>query len=350
METTRLFGRGIANHRAAMAAAHRRHLIKTSAGAALGEEGRRGGRAGARHALRHRGLQRRVNFGRVDPQGAREIFIREAWWATSDRDWASCLHRPNRQASPRCEELEHKSRRQDVLVDDELIFAFYDQQLPADVATAAAEHWYRQASKADDPLLLSSAGRTDAPRAAGVTSEAFPKIVRLGGVDCAARATCTSRATRATASPSPCRCLRSTRSARSAANGWCPACWDKIQALLKSLPSPAPPRAAAGLCGRVHRRSTPSANAAGWTRCCKQVREDAARRAAQRLQADMLPPHLFMNFRVVDEHGRQLGQGRNLAALKAELGGQGAAFQALAAPSCRRRRSACASRRGEKGL
>jgi ATP-dependent helicase HrpA len=37
---------------------------------------------------------------------------------------------------------------------------------------------------------------------------------------------------------------------------------------------------------------------------------------------DMLQPHLFMNYRVVDEHGRQLGMGRNLATLKAELGGQ----------------------------
>jgi ATP-dependent helicase HrpA len=47
---------------------------------------------------------------------------------------------------------------------------------------------------------------------------------------------------------------------------------------------------------------------------------------------DMLPPHLFMNFRVVDEHGRQLGHGRNLGALKAELGSQArGAFQALAA-------------------
>ena len=46
---------------------------------------------------------------------------------------------------------------------------------------------------------------------------------------------------------------------------------------------------------------------------------------------DMLPAHLFMNFRVVDEHGRQLGTGRNLGALKAELGAQArGAFQALA--------------------
>ena len=46
---------------------------------------------------------------------------------------------------------------------------------------------------------------------------------------------------------------------------------------------------------------------------------------------ESVPPHLFMNFRVVDEHGRQLGSGRNLAALKAQWGGQArSAFQALA--------------------
>jgi ATP-dependent helicase HrpA len=49
------------------------------------------------------------------------------------------------------------------------------------------------------------------------------------------------------------------------------------------------------------------------------------------IKADMLSPHFFMNFRVVDEHGRQLGTGRNLGALKAELGAQArGAFQALA--------------------
>ncbi|MDZ4237009.1 MAG: DUF3418 domain-containing protein, partial [Hydrogenophaga sp.] len=49
------------------------------------------------------------------------------------------------------------------------------------------------------------------------------------------------------------------------------------------------------------------------------------------IKVDMLTPHHFMHLRVVDEHGRQLGQGRSLAALKAELGGQArGAFQALA--------------------
>jgi ATP-dependent helicase HrpA len=62
--------------------------------------------------------------------------------------------------------------------------------------------------------------------------------------------------------------------------------------------------------------------------------KDRSQIAVQRndFKLEQLAPHLFMNFRVVDEHGRQLGQGRQLAALKAELGGQArSAFQALAA-------------------
>jgi ATP-dependent helicase HrpA len=64
----------------------------------------------------------------------------------------------------------------------------------------------------------------------------------------------------------------------------------------------------------------------------KQVRDETSldvKRADFKL--DMLSPHLFMNFRVVDEHGRQLGHGRNLGALKAEWGAKArGAFQALA--------------------
>jgi ATP-dependent helicase HrpA len=64
----------------------------------------------------------------------------------------------------------------------------------------------------------------------------------------------------------------------------------------------------------------------------KQVRDETSldvKRADFKL--DMLSPHLFMNFRITDEHGRQLGQGRNLGALKAEWGAKArGAFQALA--------------------
>jgi ATP-dependent helicase HrpA len=97
------------------------------------------------------------------------------------------------------QELEHKARRQDVLVDDELIHAFYDQQLPADVCSAAPalEKWYRTSSSASRSCCTH---RDELMRheAAGITTASFPRTMRLGGIDCAAT-TCTSRATRRTA-------------------------------------------------------------------------------------------------------------------------------------------------------
>jgi ATP-dependent helicase HrpA len=112
---------------------------------------------------------------------------------------------------------------------------------------------------------------------------------------------------------------------------------DKIQALLKSLHQkprsrfvPLPEHAArlAELFGAPERWAVGGLTDA----LLKQARAETSldiKRADFKL--DMLPPHLFMNLRVVDEHGRQLGQGRNLGALKAELGAKArGAFQALA--------------------
>ena len=85
-----------------------------------------------------------------------------------------------------------------MLVDDELIFAFYDQQLPADVCSGASlERWYRdEAEDASRKLLHADARRADAPRGGrhhdrGLPEDAAPGRHRLRG-----RATCTSPATR----------------------------------------------------------------------------------------------------------------------------------------------------------
>jgi ATP-dependent helicase HrpA len=112
---------------------------------------------------------------------------------------------------------------------------------------------------------------------------------------------------------------------------------DKIQALLKSLPQrprsrfvPLPESATrlAALLGTPDRVGHVGLTDA----LLKQVQIETSldvKRADFKL--DMVPAHLFMNFRIVDEHGRQLGHGRNLGALKAELGAKArGAFQALA--------------------
>ena len=79
---------------------------------------------------------RRMSYGRIDPQSAREIFIRQA---LVEGQWDTRWHflPANLKLVRKVEELEHKSRRQDVLVDDELIYAFYDQQIPKDVFSGA---------------------------------------------------------------------------------------------------------------------------------------------------------------------------------------------------------------------
>ncbi|NBX06149.1 MAG: DUF3418 domain-containing protein, partial [Betaproteobacteria bacterium] len=129
---------------------------------------------------------RRVNYGRVDLAGAREVFIREALVAGQ---WDSPLPflAANLKLIKQVEELEHKARRQDVLVDEELIYAFYDQQLPADVCSGfSCERWYREEVKKQPQLLLLTREELMRHEAAGITTAMFPKTIRLGGVDCAA--------------------------------------------------------------------------------------------------------------------------------------------------------------------
>src|SRR5690606_18724905 len=129
---------------------------------------------------------KRVNFGLVDPRAAREIFIREA--LVGD-EWETRLPflAANRKLIAQVEQLEHKSRRQDVLVDEHLIYAFYDAQIPPEVMSGHSfERWYRHASRENPKLLYLSREELMRHEAAGITSAAFPKYIRLGGVDCQA--------------------------------------------------------------------------------------------------------------------------------------------------------------------
>jgi ATP-dependent helicase HrpA len=144
VETTRLFGRGIAAIEPQWLEEVGGHLLKKQLLDPHWEK-----KAAQVTALERATLYgivvysgRRVNFGTVDPHAAREIFIREALVAG---EWDTKLPflAANQKLIARVEELEHKSRRQDVLVDDELIYAFYDQQLPPEVCSGASfEAWY----------------------------------------------------------------------------------------------------------------------------------------------------------------------------------------------------------------
>ena len=339
VETTRLFGRGIAAIEPQWLEQVGAHLLKKQLLDPHWEK-----RQAEVNALERATLYgiviysgRRVNYSRVDLPGAREIFIREALvggqWETKLTFLAA-----NHKLIAQVEDLEHKARRQDVLVDDELIYAFYDQQLPPEVCSGFTfEAWYRDAAKINPKLLLLTKEELMRHEAAGITTQSFPKTVRLGGVDCAATYLHEPGDPKdGLTATMPIFVLNQVNEERCE--------WlvpgmlkDKIQALIKTLHQ------------RPRSRLVPLPESA--RKMAEQLNEPALFGHGSLIEAvlklvrlattvdvvradikvDMLPAHFFMNFRVVDEHGRQLGQGRNLGALKAELGAQArGAFQALA--------------------
>jgi ATP-dependent helicase HrpA len=339
VETTRLFGRGIANIEASWLEQVGAHLLRKQLLDPHWEK-----KSAEVIALERATLYglviysgRRVPFGKVDPQSAREIFIREALvhgqWETNLPFLAA-----NHKMIAKVEELEHKSRRQDVLVDDELIFAFYDQQIPADVCSGRLlEAWYRKEYQRQPQLLLLTREELMRHEAAGITTQAFPKTIRLGGTDCTATYLHEPGDARDGVTVTvPLFVLNQVNEERCE--------WlvpgllkDKIHALLKSLPQK--PRSrfvplpdSAGKLAEALGQAEIFGSGSLTDVLLKKVRDITSldvKRADFKL--DMLSAHLFMNLRVVDEHGRQLGMGRNLGALKAEWGSQArGAFQALA--------------------
>jgi len=343
VETARLFGRGIANIEPQWLEQVGAHLLKKQVLDPHWEK--KAGRVSAYERATLYGLvvyqQRRVDYSKVDPSGARELFIREALVGHLHDDTWDCklpFLAANRRTVREVQELEHKARRQDVLVDDELIYAFYDQQIPADICHGVAfERWYRDASRDNGKLLFLTREELMRHEAAGITTQAYPKTIRLGGVDCAAAYLHEPGDPRDGVSVTvPIFALNQVSEDR--CDWLVPGMLkDKVQALLKTLhqrprsrlvPLPATAeKMTEALC-------QPEVFASGnlMDALLRLVRE-ATQLPVQRndIKVDMLPAHHFMHLRVVDEHGRQLGQGRNLGALKAELGSQArGAFQALA--------------------
>ncbi|APR95639.1 ATP-dependent helicase [Pandoraea thiooxydans] len=280
--------------------------------------------------------RRRIHFGPQDPKRAREIFIRSAL-VEGQFETRLPFFTHNRKLMAEIEQLEHKSRRQDVLVDDELIYAFYDRHLPPDISQGVTlERWYREASRQQPKLLFLVRDDLMRHEAAGVTTELFPKKIALAGIEMALSYHFEPGSPRDGVTLSiPLFSLNQVDVRRTE--------WlvpgmlkEKVHLLLKSLPQklrrhcvPLPEYAA----GFVERVGEPKG--ALLDALIADVRE---RTTTQLKSADFkletLPAHLSMNFKVIDEHGRQLGMGRNLAQLRAELGQQAQhIFQRIAAQS-----------------
>ncbi|WP_037370213.1 ATP-dependent RNA helicase HrpA [Amycolatopsis orientalis] len=96
---------------------------------------------------------RRVNYGRIDPEVSRELFIRHALvegdWHTNHRFFAE-----NRALLDEVEDLENRARRRDILVDDQTLFEFYDARVPEDVVSVRHfDSWWKKARRTDPDLL-----------------------------------------------------------------------------------------------------------------------------------------------------------------------------------------------------
>ncbi|PZX32153.1 ATP-dependent helicase [Cupriavidus phytorum] len=336
VETSRLFARTLARIEPEWLEQVGRHLLKVSWSDPHWEK-----KAGQVLALERATLyglvvyqHRRVHYGPMNPREARELFIRRAL-VEGEFDTRLAFYAHNQRLVREIENLEHKSRRQDVLVDDELIYAFYDRAIPADICQQAAfEQWYQAESAQDRKLLYLNRDELMRHEAAGITTDLFPKTMAVAGVDMGLTYHFEPGSHRDGVTLTvPLYALNQVRPER--ADWLVPGMIkEKVHLLLKSLPQklrrhcvPLPDYAA----GFVARQ--PFGEGELLDVLIADIREQTGtmvRRADFKLET--LPAHHAMNFKVIDEHGRQLDMGRNLAQLRAELGGQAQqSFQRVAA-------------------
>ncbi|MFF4686760.1 ATP-dependent RNA helicase HrpA [Streptomyces sp. NPDC001307] len=124
--------------------------------------------------------QRKVNYGRIDPETSRELFIRNALvegdWRTHHKFFAD-----NRKLLSEVEELEHRARRRDIVVDDETLFDFYDQRVPEHVVSGAHfDSWWKRKRHEQPDFLDFEREMLIRESAEAVTKADYPDSWRQG--------------------------------------------------------------------------------------------------------------------------------------------------------------------------
>lgn len=265
--------------------------------------------------------KKRVHYGPMNPTEAREIFIRQAL-VEGEFDTRAPFFAHNQKLIHDIETLEHKARRPDVLVDDELIYAFYDSRVGAELHNGAAfEVWRKQAERAEPKLLYLKKDDLMRHEAAGITTDQFPPQLLMNQVSYAlAYHFSPGKNDDGITLTVPISLINQVVAERCE--------WlvpgilaEKVAQLIKTLPQKLRrhcvpvPEFAAEFCRAVPASNTPLLQAL--TRYIREQKQVDPPLDAYRLE--QLPPHLLMNFRIVDEHGRQLGMSRNFAELHEQL-------------------------------
>jgi len=266
---------------------------------------------------------RKVNYGRINAAEARAIFIRAAL-VEGDFDSRAAFYRHNRRLAEELETLEAKSRRRDIIVDDEVLYEFYDSRLPDNVCGGAElARWLRQQPEAEKALFLSSDDlmRDDATP---VCDTQFPDHLEMNGSrfpveyhfdprkHCDGITLITPLAGLNAINPQRCEWLIPGL------------LLEKIIALIKTLPK------------QLRKNFVPAPN---FAEACLQALEpsDTALCAAlanhlKKMTGVLIPydawnsreisQHLLMNFRVLDHDGSVIEEGRDLQAIKDHLSAQ----------------------------
>ena len=176
VETSRLWGRTAARIDPVWVEALAGHLVKRSYSEPHWE--RRRGAVLAYERVMLYGIpivaRRRVTYGGIDPVVSRELFVRHAL-VEGDWDTRHRFFHDNRMLIGQVEELEHRVRRRDIRVDDETLFAFYDERIPAGVVSARHfDSWWKKASRSQPDLLTMTAELLTTAGSAAVSVDDYP--------------------------------------------------------------------------------------------------------------------------------------------------------------------------------
>ncbi|MCG3145590.1 MAG: hypothetical protein HONDAALG_03225 [Gammaproteobacteria bacterium] len=323
VETSRLYARNVAAVEPEWIERVGAHLVKRSHSDPHWE--RRAGRVSAYERSTLLGLTiasgRRVDFGRINPAEARDIFIREAL-VNGEFDTEAKFFARNRALFEELRVFEHKARRLDILADEQAIFDFYDQRIPENVRERRTfEQWLREAERADPDLLLIP--REYLLRGEPVTAGLFPDRLRVGALDLVLsyRFEPGHEEDGVTVSVPM---LALTQLPPEPFEWLVPGLIkEKVGLLLRSLPKtqrralvPIPQSIDRCLERMPFRAGNLSAGLA------RHLGETAGLRlSAADFRNEVLPEHLVMRFRVLDETGRVLAAGRDLEELQRRLGG-----------------------------
>ncbi|GGK41536.1 ATP-dependent RNA helicase HrpA [Nocardia camponoti] len=267
---------------------------------------------------------RPVDFGRIDPELSRELFIRHALvggeWQTRHGFFAR-----NRALIDDVADLEHRARRRDILVDDEVLFAFYDERVPADVVSVRHfDSWWRKAERTDPQLLDFSTETVVNANASSLDPTDFPDAWRQG--ELSFPLTYQFEPGQDDDGVTVRIPVEQLAHVRAVGFDWLvPGMRDELAAAyIKTLPKalrravvPAPDFAAAAL-----RELTPRAEPLRTGLARELSRLGSVTIAAEELDPTALPDHLRMTFAAVDQRGKVLAKGKNLAQLKTRLADQ----------------------------